>query len=87
MAVHELKTWKCFYQAVIDKTKKFEIRQNDRDFRVGDCLKLVEVDEFNNLTPTGRFCLAEITYIYRGGRNNVFGLKDGYAVLSIDLIE
>lgn len=38
MKNHQLKTWKQFYQSVFDGSKKFEIRQNDRDFQVGDVM-------------------------------------------------
>lgn len=39
---HELKTWPEFFRATLDGTKKFELRRNDRDYRVGDQLLLKE---------------------------------------------
>jgi hypothetical protein len=87
MKTYQLKTWKQFYQSVVDGSKKFEIRQNDRNFQVGDILELVEVDEYRNLLPTGRSCQVRVTYLYRGSRNNAFGLKDGHVVMSIERLE
>lgn len=42
--VHYLKTWPEFYDAILKGEKPFEIRRNDRDFRVGDFLVLQEFD-------------------------------------------
>lgn len=41
---HELKCWPQFFQATREGTKRFELRRNDRDFRVGDELLLKEWD-------------------------------------------
>ena len=49
---HELKILPEFFTAIIFGKKKFEIRKNDRDFRVGDVLKLMEYDGKNY---TGNF--------------------------------
>lgn len=40
--VHELKTWSKYYQAVLDGRKRFELRKDDRDYKVGDILELRE---------------------------------------------
>jgi len=40
--MHELKTWPEYFAEVIAGTKTFEIRKNDRGFKVGDMLALYE---------------------------------------------
>ncbi|MFA5381985.1 MAG: DUF3850 domain-containing protein [Candidatus Micrarchaeia archaeon] len=42
--VHSLKTWPEFFQLTLNGKKKFELRRNDRDYRVGDELLLKEWD-------------------------------------------
>ena len=48
--LHVLKTWSNFFQAIKSGTKTHELRQDDRNFKVGDVLCLVETfpDEENN---------------------------------------
>jgi hypothetical protein len=41
---HRLKTWPVEFQQIVDGKKTFEFRRNDRDFRVGDNLLLIEFD-------------------------------------------
>jgi len=41
---HELKTWPEFFNQTRSDRKRFELRQADRDFRVGDHLLLREWD-------------------------------------------
>lgn len=77
---HELKILPEYFEAVVSGRKQFEIRENDRDFKVGDLLILREydiwVDEF-----TGNSYKAEITYI------TDYAQKDGYVVLGIRGVE
>jgi hypothetical protein len=65
MIVHRLKIWEEYFCDVQSGLKNFEIRQNDRDFKVGDCLVLEEVthDDTGNLHPSGRSADVEVTYI------------------------
>lgn len=70
---HDVKIWPSYYREVLAGNKKFEIRVNDRGYKVGDVLLLREWDP-DNETYTGRFCKAAITY-----------LLDSFAGLSNDL--
>ena len=80
---HELKTWIEFYQEVLDGKKRFEIRKNDRDFQVGDTLRLREY-VFLTGEYTGRWCVFNVTYMLKDG----FGLERGFCILSLsDLID
>lgn len=60
--IHALKTEKSFYEAVREGRKRFEVRFNDRGYKVGDHLALNEYDAEKN-EYTGRTMLVKITYI------------------------
>jgi hypothetical protein len=54
MKKHELKTWPEYFEAVLKKKKTFELRKNDRDFKVGDTLILREFIPCDKCNGTGR---------------------------------
>ncbi|HGC5945109.1 TPA: DUF3850 domain-containing protein [Enterococcus faecalis] len=58
--VHELKILPVYFEAVVTRKKRFEIRKNDRDFRVGDILRL---REYQNGQYTGELYVTTITYL------------------------
>lgn len=73
---HKLKTETEYYQAIEKGLKKFELRKNDRDYKVGDYIYL---EETVNGTYTGRkLPPMEIKYILDGGK---FGLEEGYCAI------
>lgn len=41
---HDLKAWPHFFEAMADRSKSFEIRRNDRNYRVGDTLRIRKYD-------------------------------------------
>lgn len=77
---HELKIWPEYFQAVASGQKNFEIRKNDRDFKVGDILILKEYDSVKK-EYTGDYVGREITYIM----NEQPFVPEGYVVMSIDI--
>jgi ParB family chromosome partitioning protein len=59
--------------------KNFELRKNDRDYKVGDYIILQEID---NGTYTNReLPKIKIKYILHGGD---FGLKKNYCILGLE---
>lgn len=70
---HELKTWPSSYWPIFLSIKNFDIRVNDRDFKVGDKLKFREYDPKTQLY-TGRVCFREICFIL--GSNPYIKLKN-----------
>lgn len=88
MTIHELKTWPEYWAEVAAGNKTFEIRKNDRNFKVGDHLLLQEYDPFSEEFDhgftsgySGRSVLCEVTYIL----SNYSAVKDGYVVMGIKL--
>lgn len=77
-ALHELKTHPQPFQAVLDGTKPFEIRKNDRGFKVGDRLFLREFDP-NLEVYSGRAMVVEVTCLLE----NAWGLPPGLCVMGI----
>lgn len=77
MDTHELKILPQYFQAVWDGTKNFELRKNDRDYKVGDILIL---REYNNGEYTGSFLKVIVTYILKDCPE--YGLDKEYCILS-----
>lgn len=73
---HRVKTWPEFFDATVKGMKDFEVRLNDRDYKVGDVLELAEWDP-DHATFTGLTCFRRITYM------TTFQQKVGYVVLGI----
>lgn len=78
---HELKIHPQYFKAVESGRKYWEIRKNDRDFKVGDEVLLREWD---NTEYSGKEILAEITYMLD---DKFAGLAEGYVVFSIKPIK
>lgn len=76
MAKHELKILPEYLEAVVDGSKTFEIRKNDRNFSVGDTICL---NEFDGTKMTGRWTERVVTYI------TDYEQKDGYVVMGMAL--
>jgi hypothetical protein len=76
---HELKTWPAMFQPVFDGIKPWELRQNDRDFQVGDTLHLCEWSP-DAQRYTGRSIEADVTYIFPGG---IFGLPLHVCIMTL----
>ena len=78
MTCHELKTWPEYFEEIKTGDKTFEIRKNDRNFKIGDEILL---DEYEPKLDryTGRQLLGKITYIIR---DFPIALKDNYIVFS-----
>jgi len=75
MKLHLLKIKDEYYKEVLKGSKSFEIRKNDRDFKTGDHIRFTDLDR--NPRP-GEW---RITYVLKDCPE--YGLKEGYAILSI----
>lgn len=76
--IHSLKLSKKYFDDLQNGVKTFEVRKNDRGYKIGDTLILNEIDENNKYT--GRVIKAKITYFF-----SLFGLATGYCVLGVKL--
>ena len=74
---HYLKTETEYYQQIERGKKKFELRLNDRDFKVGDILHLQE--SVNGILTRRELPPLEIQYIFYGGK---FGLDENYCIIN-----
>ena len=74
---HSVKLNVKYYDLVSSRIKNFEVRLNDRDYRVGDWL---EMHEWTGTEYTGRWLTRRIEYMLPLGE---FGLKD-WVVMAIE---
>ena len=73
---HELKIVASDYEDIVSGKKSFELRKNDRGYKQGDNLKMLE---FKDGKHTGRTIDADIIYMLE----DYTGLTEGYCILGI----
>ena len=56
MTIHELKTLPEYFLDICTRSKNFELRKNDRNYKVGDCLVLKEFDEIEGVQVAFDLC-------------------------------
>jgi hypothetical protein len=84
MTKHYLKTWPNYFDAVVDGTKTFEVRINDRDYKVGDVLHLQEYNLGRDAPYTGRSIEVIVTYLLE---HESWALQPRMVVMAIKLTE
>ena len=82
MTIHKLKLNAAYYDDSASGIKTFEIRKNDRDFKVGDILEYVWSSLEGRGAYTGAVHWKVITYIL----NDKEYLHDGYVCLAVSPI-
>ena len=87
MTKHSLKINPVYFDAVKNGIKTFEIRKNDRDYRVGDTISLGEwvPGTIEAGSWTGRRVKVAITYILTHDDFSD-GISEGYVILGIKVI-
>lgn len=74
--VHELKILPEYFEKVVNGEKTFEIRKNDRNYKVGDTLVLKEWDK----DYTGNEIVREVIYTLTDDSGYIL---TGYIIMSI----
>lgn len=81
--MNELKILPGYFQDVLFNNKRFELRKNDRKFKVNDVYILKEYDTINN-EYTNNEIIIRITYVLRNVE--YYGLKDGYCIFGFEIL-
>lgn len=79
MAIHHLKVWPHFYDGLLDGSKTYEVRRNDRGFAVDDILVFHDWNQDTSTYTTRSLLYAKVLSILEDAP----GLIDGYVILSL----
>lgn len=96
VAIHDLKTWPVYFEALWKGFKTVELRLNDRNYQSGDVLALREWEPPPKLSSgvsplwgdkyTGRLVLAKVKHVLEGVGAVENVLPEGWVALSIEII-
>lgn len=78
--VHQIRLLKSYFEDVANGIKTFELRMNDRGYKKGDILEMME---FTDGKYTGRAVRVIVTYILE----DYTGIEDGYCIMAIKLMK
>lgn len=79
MNLHQLKILECFYRDVDEDRKTFELRKDDRNYKVDDLINFIVIDKKGIQIKTD--VVYQIIYILKNVPE--YGLSSGYCILGI----
>jgi hypothetical protein len=79
---HELKVHTRFFSDLFNGKKTFEVRKNDRGFKIGNILILRDYNDTKE-EYNGGYIIAVVTYVLHGGD---YGIEEGYVCMCFDII-
>lgn len=88
MALHVLRSWSHFFDAIAAGKKTHDLRKDDRNFQVGDVLRLERYDNISGTYTPSPPCFVDVTYITNRNTPCAFSssvIEPGYCILSIQL--
>lgn len=77
---HDLKILPRYFEAVLNRTKTFEVRKKDRNYQYGDIMNLFEFEE--GFGYTGKCIHTQISYVM----DDPAYCKEGYVILGFQII-
>lgn len=77
--VHQIRLAATYFDDVVSGKKTFELRKNDRGYKVGDFLDMMEFKDGRN---TGRTVKVLVTYLLE----DYAGLEDGYCIMGTSIV-
>lgn len=80
---HQLKIIPKYFKEIVDGNKNFEVRKNDRNYKIGDTLILKEYDPIKK-NFTGNYAKTTVMYILKD-KDFPIGIKEGYCIMGIHL--
>lgn len=87
MITHDLKCINPYFTDVWNGFKKFEVRNNDRNFKKGDFVILHELNRITNTNLQSRKITAEIIYILNLHELFMEDCLKNYVILGIKVID
>lgn len=86
MIVHDLKVYPQFWEAVKNGSKPFEVRRNDRNFKVGDVVRLRHYDPKSGVIDRSNEVCYPISYILHH-EDFPIGVPVGFVVLGFGVLQ
>ena len=77
--IHQIRLASMYFDDVVSGKKSFELRKNDRGYKEGDFLEMMEFKDGKN---TGRTVRVLVTYLLE----SYTGLEDGYCIMGTKLV-
>lgn len=77
--VHQIRLASMYFDDIVSGKKTFELRKNDKEYKEGDFLEMLEFADGKN---TGRSVKVLVTYLLE----NYTGIEDGYCIMGTKVI-
>lgn len=77
--IHQIRLASTYFDDVVNGKKSFELRKNDRGYKEGDFLEMLEFTDGRN---TGRSVRVLVTYLLE----NYTGLEEGYCIMGTKVV-